>query len=118
MAGDGLSDLLEEALVPMGPIMVKRMFGGQGVFLDGLMFGLIADGSLYLKADDANRADYEAEGLAPFSYARRGGKATVMSYWRAPERLLDEPDAMVAWAVKAVAAARRSARKQKGRKGN
>ena len=110
-----LKGLLEELLAPLGPVAIKRMFGGGGVFLDGLMFGLVIEDVLYLKADDGNRPAFEAEGLAPFSYDKKSGRTTVMSYWRAPDRLLDEPDEMVAWARAAIAAAQR-AQKPSGRK--
>jgi DNA transformation protein len=85
------------------------MFGGAGVFCDGLMFALIADDMLYLKSDAGSQAAFEAEGLAPFSYATRSGRNTIMSYRRAPERVLDDPDEMLAWGRLGLAAARRAA---------
>jgi DNA transformation protein len=100
---------LKDLLHGLGPVSVRRMFGGVGLFSDGLMFALVDDDELYLKADDASRADFEAEGLPPFSYETSGGRHTIMSYWRAPERVLDDPDEMRAWAGKAMAAARRAA---------
>jgi DNA transformation protein len=108
MADEDLKALLEEHLAPLGPITIRRMFGGAGVFLDGLMFGLIADGVLYLKTDEAGRTEFEREGLEPFTYARKGERATLISYWRAPERLIDEPDELLAWARKASEVARRA----------
>lgn len=110
---DALAETLLELLAPLGPVQIRRMFGGSGVFLDGLMFGLVADDILYFKADAETAPDYEAEGLEPFRYARSDGRVTVMSYWQAPERLLDEPDEIVAWARKAVGTARRAAQKSK-----
>src|SRR5262245_11711087 len=98
MLDPAMKALIEELLAPLGPVMVKRMFGGGGVFLDGLMFGLVTDGALYLKVDDRNRPAFEAEGLEPFTYARMGGRAMLTSYWRTPDRLLDEPDEALAWA--------------------
>jgi len=109
----GLHTLLAESLAPLGYIAVRRMFGGAGVFCDGLMFALVIDDVLYLKADDAGSAEFLAEGLAPFTYSRKGGRQIALSYWRAPERLLDEPDELVAWAGRALAAARRTAAKTK-----
>jgi DNA transformation protein len=106
---------LEEQLAPLGAVVVKRMFGGAGVFVDGLMIGLVADSVLYLKTDDASRLDFEREGLAPFTYRRKGGRATVMSYSRAPERLLDDPDEMLAWASRAREVARRTASRKASR---
>jgi DNA transformation protein len=81
------------------------MFGGAGIYHNGLMFALIADDVLYLKADETTRQDFELEGLSPFSYRVKGGKNTVMSYWRAPERCLDDPSEMTSWAKKAFSAA-------------
>jgi DNA transformation protein len=102
-----LVELLKEQLAPLGRIGVRRMFGGAGVFCDGLMFGLIAWDTLYFKADEANRAAYEAEGMEAFTYDARG-KPIRMSYWRVPERLFDEPEEMVEWGRAALAAARRA----------
>lgn len=110
MLDQDMKAMLEELLAPLGPVVVKRMFGGGGIFLDGFMLGLVIEDVLYLKADDINRPKFEAEGLAPFAYDKKGGKTIVMSFWRAPERLLDEPDEMVAWARDAIAAARRAKR--------
>jgi DNA transformation protein and related proteins len=104
-----LAELLKELLAPLGQIGVRRMFGGAGVYCDGLMIGLIAADTLYFKADDANRAAYEAEGMEPFTYAAKGKTVEIGSYWRVPERLLDEPEEMVEWGRAALAAARRSA---------
>ena len=103
-----LTGLLKELLAPLGQVGVRRMFGGAGVYCDGLMFGLIARDTLYFKADDGNRPAYEAEGMAPFAYEARGRTVELGSFWRMPERLLDEPDEMVEWARAALAAARRA----------
>ncbi|MEZ5853670.1 MAG: TfoX/Sxy family protein [Hyphomicrobiaceae bacterium] len=85
------------------------MFGGSGLFLDGVMFALIADGVLFFKSDEETRDAFAAEGCGPFTYARKGGQATLTSYWKAPEHLLDEPDDMLAWARDAHGVARRAA---------
>jgi len=100
-------DFIKEQLSGFGPVTVRRMFGGAGIFRDGLMFALIADETLYLKADDASQKEFEALSLSPFTYGK-GGKRTVMSYWRAPEACLDDGDEMTGWARKAFAAALRA----------
>ena len=82
-ARDGFIEQLKDALHGLGPVSVRRMFGGAGVYADGVMFGLIADDTLYLKADDATKRAFEAEGLDPFAYEGRG-KVIAMSYWRIP----------------------------------
>jgi DNA transformation protein len=78
------------------------MFGGTGLFLRGLMFGLIADEELYLKVGSANQPDYEAAGEAPFSYETKNGTNTIRSYWRCPPDLLDAPESFREWARRAV----------------
>jgi DNA transformation protein len=103
------AEFIREQLSLLGPVTVRRMFGGHGIFLDGAMFALIADDTLYFKVDDASRPAYEAEGLEPFSYDAKSKKHVIMSYSRAPERVLDDPDEMLLWAKPAFAAARRAA---------
>jgi DNA transformation protein len=113
-ASEGFIEHLRDALAGLGPVSIRRMFGGAGVFADGLMFALVTGETLYLKADDVTKADFEREGLAPFTYESRG-RTVTLSYWRAPERLLDEPDAMTEWASRALAAAKRSEKLKKAR---
>lgn len=113
MADGSFLNLLDELFGPVGGVTRKRMFGGHGLFRDGLMVALVADDTLYLKVDDGNRADFEAEGSAPFSYGTKDGARTITSYWRAPERLYDEPETFGAFAEGAFAAARRGAVKKK-----
>jgi DNA transformation protein len=79
-------------LAPLGNVVFRKMFGGLGIFKDGLMFALVAEDALYMKADDATTPAYAAEGSGPFVYAGMRGKAMPMPYWRVPERLLDEPE--------------------------
>ena len=93
------------------------MFGGAGVFLDGLMFGLIADDTLYLKVDDRNRADFEALSLPPFTYSKNG-KDFAMSYCLAPADILEDPHDLVAWARKAFEAALAGQKGKRPKKAN
>ena len=105
----GLGEHLKELLAPLGPITLRRMFSGQGVFLDGLMFALIMEDVLYLKVDSVSRPAFEAEHLGALTY-NRSGTSVSLSYWQAPERLLDDADELRKWALTAVAVARRSAK--------
>lgn len=91
---------VSDQLSGLGPVSVRSMFGGGGVFLDGVMFALIADERLYLRASDTTKADFEAEGMGPFTY-EKSGKRSIMAYWEVPERLYDEPDELTAWARRA-----------------
>src|SRR5437868_5265288 len=112
VASASFAEFLREQLAPLGRVTMRRMFGKTGVFCDGLMFGMVTDNMLYLRVDDHNRAAFkEAESFPPLSYEKKG--CTIdLSFWRAPERLLDEPDELVTWARTALAAARRVAAKR------
>jgi DNA transformation protein and related proteins len=109
VASDSFAEFLREQLAPLGPVTMRGMFGKTGVFCDGLMFGMVTDNTLYFRVDDQNRAAFkEAEAFPPLSYEKRG--CTIdLSFWRAPERLFDEPDELVTWARAAMAAARQIA---------
>ncbi|MFZ5672804.1 MAG: TfoX/Sxy family protein [Pseudomonadota bacterium] len=109
-------DFINEQLQGFGPVSVRRMFGGAGIFRDGMMFALVADETLYLKADAVSQGEFEALGLPPFTYGAKGGKRTVMAYWRAPEACLDDRDEMTDWARKAFAAALRAKKPSKAPK--
>lgn len=107
-ASEGFLDFLKDALRGLGPVSVRRMFGGAGIYADGVMFALVADDTLYLKADDETKGAFEAEGLSQFAY-KGGGRTIALSYWRAPERLLDDPGEMTEWGRMALLAAHRAA---------
>ena len=114
VASDSFAEFLREQLAPLGRVALRRMFGKTGVFCDGVMFGMVTDNMLYLRVDDRNREAFaEAASAPPLNYAKKGSLIDL-SFWRAPERLFDEPDELVAWARLALAAARRVAAK-KGR---
>jgi DNA transformation protein len=85
------------------------MFGGQGIFVDGMMIALVAGEVIYLKADAETIPAFEQQGLAPFSYATKNGEHTLTSYWRMPDRLYDDPEELARWARDAQAAALRRA---------
>ncbi len=102
-------DYIRELFASFGAVQVRRMFGGAGLYADGAMFGLVSDGQIYLKADAATVPDFEREGCAPFEYGTKTGKRAVMSYWRLPDRLYDDPDELARWAKQALAAAQRKA---------
>src|ERR1700757_3623127 len=117
VASDSFAEFLREQLVPLGRITMRRMFGKTGVFCDGVMFAMVTDNMLYLRVDEQNRKAFqEAASSPPLNYAK-GGSTIDLSFWRAPERLFDEPDELVEWARVALAAARRVAAKRGQRRG-
>jgi DNA transformation protein and related proteins len=112
VASDSFAQFLREQLAPLGHLTMRRMFGKSGVFCDGLMLGMVRDDTLYFRVDDHNRAAFtEAEAFPPLTYNKKGGTIDL-SFWRAPERLFDEPDELLAWARLALAAAGRVAAKR------
>jgi len=104
---DYLRDLFSEA----GPIDLRPMFGGHGLYLEGVIVGIVLDEAVYLKVDDATRARFEAARCSPFVYAMKGRPLT-MSYWSVPAEAMDSPQAMRPWAELAHAAALRKPRKR------
>jgi DNA transformation protein and related proteins len=118
--GIGLDpEFVRDLFAQFGPVTVRRMFSGAGIFRDGLMFGLVVRDVIYLKADATNVADFEREACKPFSYTR--GKASgrpsqhALPYWRVPERLYDDPDELAEWARRAFEAAERKRLKPRRR---
>jgi DNA transformation protein len=112
VASDSFADVLREQLAPLGHVTLRRMFGKTGVFCDGLMLAMVRDDALYFRVDDDNRALFkEAEAFPPLNY-EKGGGSIDLAFWRAPERLFDEPDEFLAWARAALGAARRVAAKR------
>jgi DNA transformation protein len=93
----------EEVLGHIPGITARAMFGGYGVYKDGVIFGLIDDDRLYFKVDDTNRNDYEAAGSKPFVYLHKG-KEMSMAYWEVPEVVLENKDEVEKWLQKSVTA--------------
>tara|TARA_B100000508_G_C11197540_1_gene151415 strand:+ start:23 stop:346 length:324 start_codon:yes stop_codon:yes gene_type:complete len=100
-------EYLKEVFQDFGPVSARKMFGGHGLFHQGLMIGLVADDVLYLKIDEQSKAAFIDEGCEPFMY-NKGGKQVQMSYFTAPDRVFDDPDEAVRWASLAYDAALRS----------
>ncbi|MFL0797434.1 MAG: TfoX/Sxy family protein [Cellvibrionaceae bacterium] len=105
-------DYVVDLMQSMGPVYSKKMFGGYGLFLDGLMFALIADCDLYLKVDQENKAEFEAQGLQPFRYQKKD-RTIQMSYHQAPEEVMEDFTAMNVWGNSAYKAALRSIKVKK-----
>jgi DNA transformation protein and related proteins len=109
MSPDDIRELFSE----FGPVEVRRLFGGKGIYADETMFALVRDGVIYLKVDEYSAAAFERENLEPFSYSRGGERASLSSYRRMPDRLYDDPDELADWARAALAAADRSRTRKK-----
>lgn len=107
---DPFHEFVAELFAPMGSVSIRRMFGGAGVFRDGLMFALLGDDTVYLKTDARLRADLEAEGSAPFIWIKPStGEEIDMGYVSLPSCAMDDPDEASAWAKRALAVAKAKA---------
>jgi DNA transformation protein len=102
------AESIRELFVEFGPVDVRRMFGGAGVFVDGRMIALVSRELIYLKADAETIPTFEQEGLTPFGYSTKDGVRKLTSYWRMPDRLYDDPEELARWARAAHAAALRA----------
>ena len=108
-------DRVLSRLLPFGPVQARAMFSGYGLYMDGVMFALIARDTLYFKADAANRGDFEQAGTGPFAYQGRT-RPVELSYWEVPDDVFGDPLRLADWATKAHKAAHRAKGARPGRK--
>ncbi|MFN4225683.1 MAG: TfoX/Sxy family protein [Hyphomonas sp.] len=109
-APDPFHEFVMELFAPLGPVSVRRMFGGAGVYAGGVMFALLADETIFLKADDTLRAALTEDGCYPFVWQRPSDGALIdLGYVSLPSTALDDPDEAVIWGRKALAVARAKA---------
>ena len=115
------SEHIRDLFSGLGPVSVRRMFGGAGLFIDDAMFALVADEIIYMKTDPELAEAYAEAGSEPFVYSGRG-KTVEMSYWRLPDSSMDDPDEALDWArrslipAEAAAAEKRAAKARKAAK--
>ena len=109
---DAFAEHVLELLAGLGPLTVKRMFGGAGVYRDDVMFALLDDDLLYIKADAESRPAFERAGSSPFTVVMKG-RTETMGYWRLPAEAADDPDAAQRWARLGLDAALRARRPKK-----
>lgn len=108
------ADHVCDMLSPLGPVTARSMFGGHGIYLDGLMFALIAWDTLFLKADDGNRSMFEEAGSGPFK--PWDDKPMVMPYWEVPADVLEDGAELCRWGRAAFDAALRTRKPKAKRK--
>ena len=97
---------IAELFAPFGPVAVRRMFGGYGIYLDAVIFALQVDGEIMLKGDVETMPAYEAAGMAQWVYEMKG-RAGAMPYWRLPEICFDDEAELKRLSAMALAAGRR-----------
>ena len=94
-------EYLLELLHPLGSITARAMFGGFGIYRDGIIFAIVIADTLYFKTIAANQNDYTAAGSQPFTYRKRNGKTYTLSYWEVPLEVIEDQDTLLIWARKA-----------------
>jgi DNA transformation protein and related proteins len=107
-ARDAFADYCAELLSGLGPVRVKRMFGGHGIYVDDLFMAIVVGEVLYLKADAQTVAKFEAAGCQPFTYTAKCNRHVSLGYRAAPAEAMDSPALMRPWARMAIEAARRA----------
>lgn len=107
---------VQEHFAGLGPLTIKRMFGGASVYSNGLIFALLDDGVVWLKADEQNESMLREAGSRQFTYPMKDGQLMSMAYWSLPEPAVDDPDEAVRWARMSIDAALRKAAAKKPRK--
>ena len=112
----GFIESLKDLLAFLPKVEVKRMFGGAGVYTDGLMFALADDDMLWLKSDEQSDPLFAAEGLEPFTFRDRKGEEMTMSYRHAPDAIWDDEAACRQWVQVALDATLRKKAKSKSKK--
>lgn len=116
VSADYLAYVIDQ-LAAFARVSSRRMFGGVGLYTDGLFFGLIADDTLYFKVDESNRADYVRRRCEPFRPFADDPNAYSMSYFAVPADVLEDPDELKLWARKATAAASAKVKRPKRKRG-
>ena len=116
MAVKGDPDRFDDLFAPFGKIVVRRMFGGEGLFRDGLMFAIVHEEKLYFKTSEESRQAFIAEGVGPLFFKFKNAEGVLTSYYELPDRLYDDPEELAEWARAAFAVALESptAKKKRG----
>lgn len=106
-----LEYVMDEVFQDIPGVTSRAMFGGWGLYQHGIIFGLIVSDQLYFKVDSETQAAYEHAKSKPFTYDRKDGKASAMSYWLVPENIMRDEEQLRSWLDQAVSASKRSKKK-------
>ncbi|HET8932337.1 MAG TPA: TfoX/Sxy family protein [Polyangiales bacterium] len=102
---DSFREFLVDQLAGLGEVTIKRMFGGLGLYRQGLFFGIVDDDTLFFRVDDQTRGDFTSREMPPFQPVRREPNKRSLNYYQCPADVLDDADELVAWAQRATRAA-------------
>jgi len=105
--------VMSDVLGGIPGVTSRAMFGGWGIYKNGTIFAIIADGELYFKVDETTRGEYETQGSHPFVYSMKEKKEVTMSYWTLPEAIMENPEEVSEWVDKAVEVSKKGKTKKK-----
>jgi DNA transformation protein len=105
-------EYLKEVFEEFGTVTIRKMFGGYGIYYKGLMFALVSDDMLYLKADGENSEYFRKAGLGQFEYDKNG-RVVKMSYYQAPDEIMEDREEAAVWARRSYEAALRAQKSKK-----
>ena len=99
---------IEEMFAPLGPVSIRRMFGGKGIYHHGLIMVVEVSGEILLKADEVSAPAFRNAGARQWCHEGKNGKPVAMPYWSIPDEALDDPEIMGKWLHLAFEASLRS----------
>ena len=97
---DFVDTVVHDLLSGFRDVRARAMFGGHGLYKDGVLFAILVKDRLYFKVDETNKKDYVKKGCHPFTYRASGKKRVSMSYWEVPVEILEDREEMSRWAEK------------------
>lgn len=98
---------IEEMFEGLGPVSIRRMFGGKGIYHQGIIVAIDLRDEIMLKADEVSGPEFAEAGARQWTYENKKGKPVLMPYWTVPEAAFDDPDEMTKWVRLAFEAALR-----------
>jgi DNA transformation protein and related proteins len=99
-------EYVADQLAALPGVVIKRMFGGLGLYFDERMFAVVDDDTMYLRVDDATRPEFVKRDMAPFRPVKRDPKKVSLNYYQLPAEVLEDSDVLVEWAKRAIQAAK------------
>ncbi len=99
---------IEEMFQGLGPVTIRRMFGGKGIYHMGRIVAVEVRGEMLLKADEQSASEFEAAGASQWAYEGKKRSPVKMPYWSIPDDAYDDPDVMARWVRLAYEAAVRA----------
>ena len=105
--------MLQDAMQGIHGVTARAMFGGHGLYKDGVVFGIIADDALYFKVDEKNLPQYKERDSRPFTYEGKNRKMIAMSYWEVPAEILEDREGLAEWLDASVAVSQRRVKTKK-----